>query len=80
MRDSRGAALTKAERQEELRQFFCIAAELRNPETPDEKVLDLLDEVEAIYAHTPSKKLRRRCFELLADLFDPDQKQSDALA
>lgn len=60
---------TAAMRQEESRQFFCISAELRNPATSDERILELLPELEAIQMHTPSAYLRARCTELLR-LFD----------
>lgn len=80
MQGARGASLTKAQREEELRQFFEIATELRNPDTPDARLLECLDDVQVIFAHTPSATLRRRCFELVAELYDPDQKQSDGTA
>lgn len=80
MKGLRGVPLTTTQRQEEVRQFFCIAAELRNPETSDDRLVECLDEIEIISMRTPSPMVRQRCYELLAELYDPDQRSKDGTA
>lgn len=60
---------TDAMRQEELRQYFLLSAELRDPNTSDAKLSECLDEIKGMRMHTPSAYLRQRCTALLA-LFD----------